>query len=67
MVKSATIRVVIILVVMNQWQTRQVDVNNVFLNGELTEEVFMDWPAGFVDNQKSNFVCKLHKSLYSLK
>ncbi|KAH9714416.1 retrovirus-related pol polyprotein from transposon RE1 [Citrus sinensis] len=66
-VKSATVRVVISLAVMNQWQIRQVDVNNAFLNGELTEEVFMDQPAGFVDSQKPNFVCKLHKSLYGLK
>ena len=27
----------------------------------------MDQPAGFVDSQKPNFVCKLHKSLYGLK
>ena len=67
MVKLATVRVVISLAVMNQWQTKHVDVNNDFLNGELTENVFMDWLASFVDNQKPNFVCKLHKSLYSLK
>ncbi|KAH9687370.1 retrovirus-related pol polyprotein from transposon RE1 [Citrus sinensis] len=33
----------------------------------LTEEVFMDQPAGFVDSQRPNFVCKPHKSLYGLK
>ncbi|KAH9714566.1 retrovirus-related pol polyprotein from transposon RE2 [Citrus sinensis] len=66
-VKSATVRVVISLTVMKQWEIRQVDVNNAFLNGELTEEVFMDQPAGFVNNQKPYFVCKLHKSLYGLK
>ncbi|KAH9793691.1 retrovirus-related pol polyprotein from transposon RE1 [Citrus sinensis] len=66
-VKSATVRVVISLAVMKQWEIRQVDVNNAFLNGELTEEVFMDQPAGFVNNQKPEFVCKLHKSLYGLK
>ena len=41
-VKSATVRVVISLVIMNKWQIKKVDVNNIFLNGELTEEVFMD-------------------------
>lgn len=40
--KSATIRVVISLAVMNQWKIRQIIVNNAFLDGELTKEVFMD-------------------------
>ncbi|XP_024039375.1 uncharacterized protein LOC112098012 [Citrus clementina] len=41
-IKPATVRVILSLAVMNQWKIRQVDVNNAFLNGELTEEVFMD-------------------------
>ncbi|KAH9684823.1 retrovirus-related pol polyprotein from transposon RE2 [Citrus sinensis] len=66
-VKSATVRVILSLAVMNQWRIRQVDVNNAFLNGELTKEVFMSQPDGFIDAQRSDFVCKLHKSLYGLK
>ncbi|KAH9752513.1 retrovirus-related pol polyprotein from transposon RE1 [Citrus sinensis] len=67
MVKLATVRVVLSLAVMNQWIVRQVDVNNAFLNGELSEEVFMQQPEGFVDKSKSNYVCRLHKALYGLK
>ncbi|KAH9783149.1 retrovirus-related pol polyprotein from transposon RE1 [Citrus sinensis] len=66
-VKPATVRVVLSLAVMNQWIVRQVDVNNAFLNGELSEEVFMQQPEGFVDKSKSNYVCRLHKALYGLK
>ncbi|KAH9751306.1 hypothetical protein KPL71_014242 [Citrus sinensis] len=66
-IKPATVRVILSLAVMNQWKIRQVDVNNAFLNGELTEEVFMDQPEGFVDVEKLAYVCKLHKSLYGLK
>ena len=66
-VKSATVKVIISLVVMNKWHIRQIDVNNGFLNGELTEEVFIDQPAGFVDDKNKDFVCQLHKSLYGLK
>ncbi|KAH9762199.1 retrovirus-related pol polyprotein from transposon RE1 [Citrus sinensis] len=66
-VKPATIRVVLNLAVMNQWIVRQVDINNAFLNGELSEEVFMQQLEGFVDKSKPNYVCKLHKALYGLK
>ncbi|KAH9658123.1 retrovirus-related pol polyprotein from transposon RE1 [Citrus sinensis] len=66
-VKLATVRVVCSLAVMNQWIVRQVDVNNAFLNGELSEEVFMQQPKGFVDKSKPNCVCRLHKALYGLK
>ena len=66
-IKPATVRVVLSLAVMNQWIVRQVDVNNAFLNGELSEEVFMQQPEGFVDKSKSNYVCRLHKALYGLK
>ncbi|KAH9745458.1 retrovirus-related pol polyprotein from transposon RE2 [Citrus sinensis] len=66
-VKSTTIRVILSLAVMNQWQIRQADVNNAFLNRYLTEEVYMRQPKGFVDPQRPDFVCKLHKALYGLK
>ncbi|KAH9779612.1 retrovirus-related pol polyprotein from transposon RE2 [Citrus sinensis] len=66
-IKPVTVIVVLSLAVMNQWKIRQVDVNNAFLNGDLTEEVFMDQPEGFISTEKPDFVCKLHKSLYGLK
>ena len=45
----------------------QLDVNNAFLNGTLSEDVFMSQPAGFEDKKNPNFVCKLNKSLYCLR
>lgn len=66
-IKPTTVRVVLSLVVMNQWTIRQVDVNNAFLNGDLTGEVFMEQPESFIDAEKPDFVYKLHKSLYGLK
>ena len=43
------------------------DVKTAFLNGELEEEIYMDQPDGFVANGQEGKVCKLLKSLYSLK
>ncbi|KAH9746928.1 retrovirus-related pol polyprotein from transposon RE1 [Citrus sinensis] len=66
-VKPCTIRIILSLAVMNHWTIRQLDVNNAFLNGVLSEEVFMHQPEGFIDPQHPTYVCKLNKALYGLK
>ena len=65
-VKPATIRTVLSIVVMKGWDLRQMDVNNAFLNGALTETVFMAQPPGFKDLSKPNHVCRLKKAIYGL-
>nr|KAJ0193033.1 hypothetical protein LSAT_V11C800391760 [Lactuca sativa] len=47
-VKASIIRVILALVVLNNWGLHQLDVNNVFLHGQLTERVYMEQPPGFV-------------------
>lgn len=45
----------------------QMDVKTTFLNGELDEEIYMQYPDDFVVNGQERKVCKLVKSLYGLK
>jgi hypothetical protein len=43
------------------------DVKNVFLHGDLQEEVYMEQPLGYVDQTHLNLFCRLKKALYGLK
>ncbi|RVW26750.1 Retrovirus-related Pol polyprotein from transposon RE1 [Vitis vinifera] len=44
----------------------KVGYKNVFLHGELLEEMCMEQPLGFVAQGESGLVCKLRRSLYGL-
>ena len=51
-----------------KWPLFQMDVKNVFLNGELSEEVYMKLPPGY--SHPPGFphrVCRLQRALYCLK
>jgi hypothetical protein len=66
-VKAATIRIVLSIVVSRGWPLRQLDVQNTFLHGDLEEELYMRQPPGFESKTHPNFVCRLDKALYGLK
>jgi len=48
-VKMTTVRVIIAMVVTKGWSLHQMDVKNLFLHGDLHEEVYMEQPTGYVD------------------
>ncbi|RVW75628.1 Retrovirus-related Pol polyprotein from transposon TNT 1-94 [Vitis vinifera] len=43
------------------------EVKTTFLNGDLSEEVYMSQLEGFKENGKENMVCRLKMSIYGLK
>ncbi|KAE8723689.1 hypothetical protein F3Y22_tig00012036pilonHSYRG00007 [Hibiscus syriacus] len=63
--KLNTVRVLLSLAVNLDWPLIQLNVKNAFLNGDLSEEVYMDFPPGFEEEKWR--VCRLKKSLYILK
>ena len=46
--KLTSIRLFISLAVSHRWNLHQLDIKNVFLYGNLTEEVYMEQSPGFV-------------------
>lgn len=67
MIKHTIVRIVLSLVVSRGWSLCQLDVNNAFLQGHLTEDVYMEQPPGLIDLDKPNHMCKLRKAIYGLK
>jgi hypothetical protein len=66
-VKHSSIRTLLSIVAMHDYELEQLDAKTAFLHGELEEVIYMDQPEGFVVPGKENLVCRLNKSLYGLK
>lgn len=49
------------------WKLQQFDVKNIFLHGDLEEEIYMEVPPGFGLKIEENEVCRLKKAPYGLK
>jgi hypothetical protein len=65
--KMTTVRAIIAMATTKGWSLHQMDVKNVFLHGDLQEEVYMEQPPSYVYQTHPNLVCRLKKALYGLK
>lgn len=66
-IKTPTVRVILSLAISYGWPLRQLDISNAFLQGTLTEDVYMVQPPGFINKTQPTHVCKLRKAIYGLK
>lgn len=60
-----TLRVVLALANREGMTVHHMDVKTAFLNGELSEEIYMVQPEGY--DKQNGLVCRLNRSLYGLK
>lgn len=66
-VRMQSILILMAIVARHNLELHQLDVDTAFLYGKLDEEVYMEQPEGFVDQQRHDHVWRLNKSLYGLK
>jgi hypothetical protein len=64
--KITTVRTIIVIAASQGWPLHQMDIKNVFLHGDLKEDIYMVPPPNLVSSS-SMVVCKLKWSLYGLK
>jgi len=62
-----TVRLMLALAAQGGWEVHHMDVKSAFLNGELSEEVYVHQPPGFQNPKYPGKVLKLNKALYGLK
>uniref|UniRef100_A0A2N9HKY6 Uncharacterized protein n=1 Tax=Fagus sylvatica TaxID=28930 RepID=A0A2N9HKY6_FAGSY len=63
--RLSSVRTLLAVAASRQWKPFQMDVKYAFLNGDLSEEVYMQPPLGL--SHPPNKVCRLRRALYGLK
>ena len=57
-----TLRTIISFIASYQWEIHQMDVNNLFSNGYIHEDIYVQQPPIFITTNTSSLVCKFNKS-----
>jgi len=66
-VQWSTIRLLLILILTNQWTTRVIDYTNAFPQANIDTEIYVETPALYGSRKGEDKVLKLGKMLYGLK
>ena len=66
-VQWSTIRILLILILTNNWTTRVIDYTNAFPQAVIDTDIYVEPPALFGSKSGEDKVLKLRKSLYGLK
>ena len=62
-----SVRIILAIAAYFDYKIWQMDVKTAFLHGNLTEDMYMIQPEGFVDHTSTSIVCKLKRSIYGLR
>lgn len=66
--KLVSVKLMLVVAAVKGYHLTHLDINNAFLYGDLSEEIYMKAPKGLdIKGEKQSLVCKLHNSLYGLK
>jgi hypothetical protein len=65
--RMETVRILLALAARSGWEVYHMDVKSAFLNGVLSEEVYVSQPLGYIIAGKENLVLQVKKALYGLR
>jgi len=64
--KQKTFRILLTVVAVKKTQVRHYDIKTAFMNGDVTEYLYMSQPEGYIADGEEHLVCKLKGSLCGL-
>ena len=66
-VRYSSVRMLLSIAASKQLNVKHIDIATAFLHGQISEEIYMRQPKGFVKPHEEHLVCKLQKGLYGLR